>query len=198
VDWLKLVENSAGPLVGSFAGAAAALSSLWLKEHLDRKRQIQEWFEQEYVFGGIDLLVELLQRWKHMISHKESQRFLNVDFSSLPHLTITRLSSLIRTMSLETHFYVLAGVVQLIGVDVLPAERRLIDWGRIIDEVHFLEETLMDLQFALLTVTIHTKSEIKIIHKLEQVANIRDRLEKHIAIWKDGNDTFKLKSEDAE
>jgi hypothetical protein len=198
VDWLKLVENSAGPLVGSFAGAAAALSSLWLKEHLDRKRQIQEWFEQEYVFGGIDLLVELLQRWKHMISHQESQRFLNVDFSSLPHLTITRLSSLIRTMSLETHFYVLAGVVQLIGVDVLPAERRLIDWGRIIDEVHFLEETLMDLQFALLTVTIHTKSEIKIIHKLEQVANIRDRLEKHIAIWKDGNDTFKLKSEDAE
>jgi hypothetical protein len=194
VDWLRLVENSAGPLVGSFAGAAAALSSLWLKERLDRKRLIQEWFEQEYVWGAINPLIELLNRWTHMILHQDSQPSLSVEFSTLPNLELVRLSSLLKTDALERMFYVSSGIVNDIGRNIHDYERPLIDWPHIVGDIAFLRDIMVELQSELLTVMIHKKLDVTKLHKQRNVAAIRERLEKHVEVWKT-TEPFRLRTE---
>ena len=195
---MKLVQNSAGPLLGSFAGAAAALSSLWLKEYLDRKRLVQEWFEQEYVWGAINPLIELLQRWLYMLIHRDSLRSLRVEYSALPYLQITRLATLLRTGSLSRMFYVLSAAMYAITENFKDEERQLMDWQHTSGEIAFLRDLMLSLQSELLTIKVYKKADVATIHKRESIAALRARIDKHLETSKANNKMVKLRDEVSE
>lgn len=43
-------------LLGTLLGAFVALSAIWLKDRIDRRREAQLWFEKKYITDGVDLL----------------------------------------------------------------------------------------------------------------------------------------------
>jgi hypothetical protein len=184
VDWTKILENSLGPLLGSFAGAAAALSSLWIKESLDRKRSVQEWFEEEIALKPADTVVELLHRWTHIILHQGSQSSLRVDFLSLPHLEIVRLQRILRSPALDRMFYTLCGVVFEIGPNVIDEDRRIIDWNHIATEVVFLRDVVLELQSQLLRERISRKADVEQLYRKKEISAIRARVECHVETWR--------------
>jgi len=195
MDWSKVLENSLGPLFGSFAGAAAALSSLWIRDWLDRRRSVQEWFEQEYVLGAINPLIELLQRWTQMILHEGSQPSLRVDFSTLPHLEITRLDGILRASSLNRLFYLLSGIVHLIGADFEGVKRPAIDWPHITSRISLLQIAIMDLQTQLLAVRISRKANIARLHLRKEIAAIGRQIEDQAEDLSKDHEVFRLRAE---
>ena len=195
MDWNKVLENSVGPLFGSFAGAGAALSSLWIKDRLDRSRSVQEWFEQKYVLGAINPVIELLQRWTQMILHQESQTSLRVDFLELPHLEITRLNSILRTSSFNSLFYLLSNIVFQTGANIEDDDGPVIDWAHIAGKIQLLLITIMELQSQLLAVRISRKTDIARLHLRKEIAAVRHRIDDQMVGLLKGYDVFRLRTE---
>lgn len=76
-DILKLL---AGPVIG----AIIALSAIWIKEALDKKKSVQSWFEQNYIVEGIDLLIAHFIALETLIMDKRfTRQFVSSDSSKI-------------------------------------------------------------------------------------------------------------------
>jgi hypothetical protein len=53
MNWSDTIKTLAGPVIG----AVIALMAIWLKEFFDKRKSVQSWFEQHYIFEGIDALI---------------------------------------------------------------------------------------------------------------------------------------------
>jgi hypothetical protein len=61
VDWNKVIESAIGPLLGTLIGGGLTIISLYFKERFDRKKEVQSWFEQQYITKGLDVLLSYIQ-----------------------------------------------------------------------------------------------------------------------------------------
>lgn len=164
---------------------------------MERRRSVQEWFEQQYVLGAIDPLIAILHRWMHMIVHRESQPSLRVDFSLLPHLEISRLNTILRSSSFDQLFYLLSSVVYLIGASVEDEDRSQIDWPHITSEIAFLQDVITDLQSELLKLRIRSKAEVTNLYLRKEIVDIRYRIEQRVRSFKP-NEIFRLNAESSQ
>src|SRR5437016_13015296 len=51
------IESIVGPVIG----AVVAVSAIWVKELLERRKNAQVWFDETYIRHGIDRLLEYLR-----------------------------------------------------------------------------------------------------------------------------------------
>ncbi len=53
IEWVKAIPS----LVGTLIGGLITLSALWIKEHFDGRRKVQDWYETTYIDHGVDRLI---------------------------------------------------------------------------------------------------------------------------------------------
>jgi hypothetical protein len=63
LQWAHILES----LIGTFAGALVALCSMWIKERIDRRKAVQDWFEQYYITEGLDPVLHYLSLSQHFM-----------------------------------------------------------------------------------------------------------------------------------
>src|SRR5262249_53084059 len=88
-------------LTGPVIGAAIAILAIWAKEFFERRKSIQTWFEEQYIFQGVDLLIaqfilleSLLIDYQH-IEQTRIPRMLSKSPDELPPDVIAKLQAIL-------------------------------------------------------------------------------------------------------
>lgn len=167
------IESIIGPVIG----AVVAVSAIWVKEFLDRRKNSQVWFDQTYIRQGIDRLLEYLRLYDVqlvLLLHGRDVLLLNEDMSSsadasgfskpLPIEAMIRVETLLKTEAYTQIASLLPGNVTFI-ISV-PFEKRSTDLLE--QKIKFIRtayESLMSVRQELLNVRIKRKSQV---HSLNQ------------------------------
>jgi hypothetical protein len=157
VNWIEIIKATFGPLIG----AAIALAAIWIKESLDRKRSIQDWFEKSYIEEGVDRLISWVLLMEFMLM--DIQNFgssktplTSDDVQMVPTESIIKLQTIFQTEIFTNLFPALyVSVKSLTEEDGDPDEI-----NGIINVAHVLHDGLFELRAELLKLKIHRKGEV--------------------------------------
>jgi hypothetical protein len=86
-DWTEVIKVVFGPLIG----AAIALLSIWLKEMLDRRRNLQAWYEDQYVRNGLDQISSHIMAVKYNLVANPDNPSIPAEMLILPVEAITKI-----------------------------------------------------------------------------------------------------------
>jgi hypothetical protein len=64
MNWTEVFKTAFGPLIG----AVIALISLWAKEVFDRRRDLQAWYEEQYLREGLDRIAAHIMAVKYNLT----------------------------------------------------------------------------------------------------------------------------------
>ncbi|HEY3103260.1 MAG TPA: hypothetical protein VGJ69_06685 [Pyrinomonadaceae bacterium] len=174
MSWLELVKTTFGPLVG----AAIALAAIWIKEFAERKRAIQDWYEESYIEDGVDHLISyaLLMEFTLMDiqSFEKGKSFLAHDeIQMVPTKSIVKLQTVLQTEVFTILFPALfISVRTLSEEDAEPEEVKAI-----IGVAHELHAGLFDLRKELLKIKVKRKAEIYGISQKPEILSALARTE---------------------
>lgn len=87
VDWAKVIETIFGPLIG----AAVALVAIWLKEIYDRRRELQTWYEEQYLREGLDRITSHIMAVEYCLNANPDDPPVPEEMLKLPVEAITRI-----------------------------------------------------------------------------------------------------------
>jgi len=101
MKWLELIIP---PAVSVFVGGMIPIVLFYLKEWLDSRKRISEWFEQKYIEGGIDGLHQFFSEWAILSSlpAKTVQELLaNPVFNRVPSQSAATLATITGGISFQ-------------------------------------------------------------------------------------------------
>lgn len=184
-------------LVSTAIGGIIAISTLWIKEHFDRKREIQNWFEDTYIEEGINPLIHTLSNWCYHIQTIQEIEKANPNFSSWGNYSY--LFSNTNVPITQAH-----SEEELKNISLPAYECELIDdilgetsiWVVIRDTIHLviigyanntafeyfdeLIDNLKDLKEVLYEMKIRKKSDVFKLSDKEEVKSIAEKIDKII------------------
>jgi len=77
-----------------------------IKQRFDNRAQVQAWFEENYIFQGVNPVLTVLERWKAFIAIPE--HFSDIPhrlFSELPVEQLSRVSTILGFEPLQHYFF---------------------------------------------------------------------------------------------
>ena len=104
INWSRIVESAIGPLLGTILGGLIAVIGIYLKEVFDRRRAIQSWYEQRYIFDGVDLVMAYVMSTQYRLMEQAFDlAFLqDVKLEPLPLDALNRLVTILHTPELTS------------------------------------------------------------------------------------------------
>lgn len=106
--WTNLISS----LLGTFAGASVTIATIYLKDKLDKKHKIMDWFEEYYLEKGFREFSEYLSNWS--IHMREAQYANGIGEQKLPTEVIARFNELVKhNIILKWFSHIQIGFVQL-------------------------------------------------------------------------------------
>ena len=167
------IESIVGPVIG----AAVAVSAIWVKELLERRKNAQVWFDETYIRHGIDRLLEYLRLYDVqlvLLLHGRDVLLLNDEMSSptdasgiskpLPIEAMIRVETLLKTTTYTQITSLLPGNVSFF-ISVPSEKRSKVLLTEKITFIRAAYESLVNVRQELLNVSIKRKSQV---HSLNQ------------------------------
>ena len=167
------IESIVGPVIG----AVVAVSAIWVKESLDRRKNSQVWFDETYIRHGIDRLLEYLRLYDVqlvLLLHGRDVLLLNDEMSSptdargiskpLPIEAMIRVETLLKTTTYTQITSLLPGNVSFF-ISVPSEKRSKVLLTEKITFIRAAYESLVNVRQELLNVSIKRKSQV---HSLNQ------------------------------
>lgn len=105
MEWLKLVS-------GVMVGAMIPIVVLFLKERIDARHRLSEWFEKKYIEDSIDVLHEFFSKWALLsaLPARNVQELLsNPAFAEVPSQAAGRLASITGGVAFQNWFNAMRG-----------------------------------------------------------------------------------------
>ncbi|PYS61415.1 MAG: hypothetical protein DMF76_11120, partial [Acidobacteria bacterium] len=167
------IESIVGPVIG----AVVAVSAIWVKEFLERRKNAQVWFDETYIRHGIDRLLEYLRLYDVqlvLLLHGRDVLLLNDEMSSptdargiskpLPIEAMIRVETLLKTTTYTQITSLLPGNVSFF-ISVPSEKRSKVLLTEKITFIRAAYESLVNVRQELLNVSIKRKSQV---HSLNQ------------------------------
>ena len=167
------IESIIGPVIG----AVVAVSAIWVKEFLERRKNAQVWFDETYIRHGIDRLLEYLRLYDVqlvLLLHGRDVLLLNDEMSSptdasgiskpLPIEAMIRVETLLKTTTYTQITSLLPGNVSFF-ISVPSEKRSKVLLTEKITFIRAAYESLVNVRQELLNVSIKRKSQV---HSLNQ------------------------------
>lgn len=104
INWSRILESAIGPLLGTILGGLIAVISIYLKEVFDRRRAIQAWYEQRYIFDGVDVVMAYVMATQYRLMEQAFDfTFLqDVELQPLPLDALNRLTTILHIPELTS------------------------------------------------------------------------------------------------
>jgi hypothetical protein len=174
------IESIIGPVIG----AAVAVSAIWVKEILERRKDSQFWFEETYIRHGTDRLLEYLRRYDVQLVLLLSGRdvlLLNEDVGAPPqasriseHLPIealVRVETLLNTKAYTQITSLLPGNASFF-LNIPFESRSKVILAEKINVVRAAYECFLFIRQELLKVKIKSKAQVHNVYQSEALRRV--------------------------
>jgi hypothetical protein len=179
---IMAIESIVGPVIG----AVVAVSAIWIKELLERRKNSQLWFEDTYIRQGIDQLLEYLRLYDVqlvLLLNGRDVPLLNESADTsmsnrLPIEALVKIETLLRTKTYTQVTCLLPGTIRFF-ID-LPSEKR--SKVLLTEKINFIRtayESLLSVRQQLLNFSINEKSKVHTVSKNAPLRHIVDEFEKY-------------------
>lgn len=181
IEVIKALITASGAVLGAIIGAIVAISAIWIKEKFDDRKNSQTWFEQTYIFDGIDKVLAYLRfRDIQLVKLLSIRQMIEIrgkplaeGLDTLPQneeLEVIPVEALVKIETLLNDF-VFTGLISTISDSsnnirsISPEKRSQVNLIETIQLIRQGYESLKEIRRALLNIKVKTKHDIHSLYK---------------------------------